>query len=41
MIEVYGVCGGDIDAIYKSGKDFDSEEKKCYQKYCKWDNAIA
>jgi len=25
MIEVYDICGGDIDMIYKSGKDFDSE----------------
>ena len=37
MIEVYSICGGNIDEIYQSGKDFDSEEKKCYHKYCNWD----
>jgi hypothetical protein len=24
MMEVYSICGGNIDQIYKSGKDFDS-----------------
>lgn len=38
MIEVYGICGGDIDMIYQSGNNFDSQEKQCYKKYCSWDD---
>ena len=41
MIEVYSICGGDIDMIYKSNKDFDSSEKYCYKKYCNLDNVIS
>ena len=34
MMEVYSICGGNIDKIYKSGKEFNSEEKRCYKNYC-------
>ena len=38
MMEVWDICGGDIEKIYQSGKEFDSEEKRCYKKYCNFDS---
>lgn len=33
LIEVYDICGGDIDAIFKNPK-LSTPEANCYRKYC-------